>query len=198
MSSYAEAGQETNGRLAFVVPKGVKIAKFRVWETTRSKSAALEFAADVPLVEINCIHGDILIVFEHRLRLRQLAAESTRCVETGDGLCCAFRGPDGLPSRIYPARGGCLRWSSSSASSSCWRSRNSRLAPAQPVDGVLRNRGTIVAPMAEPLRIEPATPTLVSLASKTESPRFRQDLLAVHGLLAGRVLALTGQPAEAE
>ena len=52
--------------------------------------------------------------------------------------------------------------------------------------------------MAEPLRIEPATPTLVSLASKTESPRFRQDLLAVHGLLAGRVLALTGQPAEAE
>jgi len=43
MSSYAQAGEETNGRIAFVIPKGLKIAKMRVWETTRGKSSAVEF-----------------------------------------------------------------------------------------------------------------------------------------------------------
>jgi hypothetical protein len=46
MSSYAEPGQETNGRVSFVVPKGVKIAKFRIWETTRGKSLAVEYPVD--------------------------------------------------------------------------------------------------------------------------------------------------------
>lgn len=46
MSSYAESGQETNGRVAFVVPKGVKIAKVRICETTRGKSTTVEFPVD--------------------------------------------------------------------------------------------------------------------------------------------------------
>lgn len=46
MASYAEAGEETNGRASFVVPKGVKIAKMRIWETTHGKSSAVEFTVD--------------------------------------------------------------------------------------------------------------------------------------------------------
>lgn len=46
MASYAESGEETNGRVAFVVPKGVKIAKMRIWETTHGKSSVVEFPVD--------------------------------------------------------------------------------------------------------------------------------------------------------
>lgn len=47
MASYAESGEETNGRMAFVIPKGLKIAKMRIWETTRGKSSAIEFPVDM-------------------------------------------------------------------------------------------------------------------------------------------------------